>query len=142
MSNESKNIGIQVNVPSKSCNDSKCAFHGDVKVRGRLFVGNVVSSAMQKTAIVEWPRISLVRKYERYLMKRSRVKAHNPDCINAKKGDKVKIGESRKLSKTKNFVILEVLPNTGAKKQAAKEFVKETRKQKKKQAKTNEQTNE
>ncbi len=134
MSNEPKNIGIQVNAPSKTCNDPKCVFHGDVKVRGRIFTGTVVSSAMQRTATVEWPRISLVRKYERYLTKRSKVKAHNPDCISAKKGDKVKLGETRKLSKTKNFMILEVLPNTQAKKQAAKEFVKEVRKQKKKQA--------
>ena len=34
---------------------------------------------------------------------------HNPDCIDAKEGNLVKIMECRPLSKTKNFVIVEVL---------------------------------
>ena len=41
--------------------------------------------------------------------KRSRIKAHNPECINAKEGDVVKVSECKPLSKTKNFVIIEKL---------------------------------
>ena len=37
----------------------------------------------------------------------SRITAHNPPCIDAKTGDKVKIAECRPLSKTKNFVVVE-----------------------------------
>lgn len=50
-----------------------------------------------------------IYKYERYLRKRSRILAHNPDCIAAKVGDTVKISESRKLSKRKAFVITSVV---------------------------------
>lgn len=34
---------------------------------------------------------------------------HNPDCVNAKEGEVVKIMECRPLSKTKNFVIIQKL---------------------------------
>jgi ribosomal protein S17 len=64
---------------------------------------------MQKTANVGWERRHFLRKYERYEKRKSAVKAHNPPCINAKEGNVVKIMECRPLSKTKNFVIIEVL---------------------------------
>ena len=48
-------------------------------------------------------------KFERYEKRRTRIKVHNPECINAKEGDIVKISECRPLSKTKNFVIIENL---------------------------------
>ena len=37
----------------------------------------------------------------------SRITAHNPPCLDAQRGDKVKIAECRPLSKTKNFVVVE-----------------------------------
>jgi small subunit ribosomal protein S17 len=47
-----------------------------------------------------------VPKFERYKKVRSKIAAYNPDCIAAKEKDIVKIGECRKLSKTKSFVVL------------------------------------
>ena len=94
---------------SQKCNDENCPFHGSLKTRGKGFIGTVVSTKMQKTAIVEWGRRHYLRKYERYEKRRSMVKVHNPSCINAKEGDSVKIIECRPLSKTKNFVIIGVL---------------------------------
>ena len=91
------------------CDDKNCPFHGSSKIRGRSFIGTLISTKMQKTAIVEWGRRYYLRKYERYEKRRSKVKVHNPDCINAKEGDLVKIVECKPLSKTKNFVIVEVL---------------------------------
>ncbi len=35
--------------------------------------------------------------------------AHNPPCINAKEGNIVMIGETRRLSKTKSFAVIEKL---------------------------------
>jgi len=64
---------------------------------------------MQKTAIIEWPRRKFIPKFERYLSVRTRVKAHNPENINAVKGDIVKVIECRPVSKTKHFVIVEKL---------------------------------
>ncbi len=82
---------------------------GGLSLRGRAFVGTVISSKMQKTVTVEWERRHFLKKYERYERRRSRVKAHNPDTINAQEGDIVKIMECRPLSKTKNFVVIEIL---------------------------------
>lgn len=94
---------------SDKCNDKNCPIHGSLKTRGRNFVGTIISTKMQNTATVEWERRSFLRKYERYEKMRSRVKAHNPKCINAQEGDLVKIMECRPLSKTKNYVIIESL---------------------------------
>jgi small subunit ribosomal protein S17 len=89
--------------------------------RGRTFVGNVISDKMSKTVTVEWERRVYVPKYERYEKKKSRVKAHNPDEIGAKKGDVVKITETRPLSKTKNFIIVEIVGQETKKVSAKKE---------------------
>ncbi len=80
-----------------------------ISTRGREFVGIVVSDKMQKTVTVEWNRRKYMKKYERYEFKRTKVKAHNPKEIDAKKGDKVRIMETRPISKTKNFTVVEVL---------------------------------
>lgn len=90
------------------CKDKKCPFHGNVKVRGNVLKGTVISAKGDRTITVERTIIRKVPKYERYKKVKSRVKAHNPPCINAKEDDIVKIGETRKLSKTKSFVVLEV----------------------------------
>jgi len=91
------------------CNDKKCPYHGNVKVRGDILKGKVISAKAKKTVTVERPIIQYVPKYERYKRARSRIHAHNPECINAKPGDMVLIGETRKLSKHKSFVVLKVL---------------------------------
>ena len=91
----------------KQCNDDKCAAHGALKVHGRTFVGVVVAAKMHRSATIEWERRRYVQKYERYEKTRTRVNAHNPDCISAKKGEIVLIKECRPISKTKHFVILE-----------------------------------
>lgn len=78
-----------------------------IKTRGRTFTGVVVDAKMQTTATVEWPRRKYVSKFERYMTGRTRVKAHNPQSIDAKKGDIVKLVECRPISKTKQFIIIE-----------------------------------
>lgn len=80
-----------------------------ISLRGRSFVGTVISARMQKTATVEWGRRVDLPKYERYTTRRTRVKAHNPENIRAEEGDIVRIRECRPLSKTKNFMIVEKL---------------------------------
>ena len=109
--NQTRNIGIQTkSVENKPKTiDQKDPFFGSLKVRGRVFTGTVVSDRMQKTATVEWPRRRYSKKYERFEVRRTRVKAHNPESIDAKQGDIVKIAETRPLSKTKNFVIIEII---------------------------------
>ena len=83
----------------------------NISVRGKTFTGKVVSAKMHKTVVVEWERRVLIPKFERYEKRRSKVSAHNPEEINAKEGDIVKIRETRPLSKTKNFIVVEVVSN-------------------------------
>ena len=105
----SRNIGIVLETPKQNCNDAKCPFHGNLSVRGRQFTGTVVSTNMRKTAVIEFNRLQFLKKYERYEKRRTKLKVHNPDCINAKDGDIVQIMECKPLSKTKNFVIIQKL---------------------------------
>jgi small subunit ribosomal protein S17 len=79
--------------------------HGSLSTRGSQLEGRVVSAKAKKTAIVEIDYTRYIYKYERYLRKRSRIPAYNPDCISAKEGNIVSIAETRRLSKTKSFVV-------------------------------------
>ncbi|MEM5778517.1 MAG: 30S ribosomal protein S17 [Candidatus Aenigmatarchaeota archaeon] len=104
-----KNIGIEAKQPEKICNDEKCPWHGHLKLRGRVFVGEVVSDKAKKSVVVRWDYVNYIPKYERYERRNTKVMAYNPECINAKKGDIVKITECRPLSKTKSFCVVEIL---------------------------------
>jgi len=78
-------------------------------VRGALLTGTVVSARAPKTVTIERIITRYMPKYERYKKIKSRVRAHNPENINAKEGDVVKIGETRKISKTKSFIVVEIV---------------------------------
>ena len=110
-----KNIGIEgIEPPKEICNDKNCAWHGKIRVHGRVFKGKVIK-ARHRHVVIEFYRYVYIPKYERYEVRRTRIKAHNPPCINAKEGDTVIIGETRPISKTIHFVVLQKLPeNTGA----------------------------
>ncbi len=110
MEQKQKNIGVQVPMPTKVCEkDKKCPFHGGLRLHGRTFVGTVKRIRLQKNALVEFERKLLIPKYERYERRITRIMAHNPLCLGVQENDTVTIMETRKLSKTKNFVIIEVL---------------------------------
>lgn len=79
------------------------------RVRGNELVGKVVSAKTPKMVTVMREIVVYVPKFERYKKLRSKVHAHNPEWINAKENDIVKIGETRKLSKTKAFVVTEIV---------------------------------
>ncbi|MCD6226423.1 MAG: 30S ribosomal protein S17 [Candidatus Aenigmarchaeota archaeon] len=104
-----KEVGLNIKMPEKKCSDKNCPFHGTLSLRGKILQGTVVSDRMQKSVIVERTYLHYLPKYERYERRHTRISAHNPPCINAKKGDKVKIAECRPLSKTKHFVVVEVM---------------------------------
>lgn len=104
-----KNIGIEAVQPAKECTDPKCPWHGQLSLRGRVFVGKVVSDKAPKTAVVKWEHYHFIPKYEAYEKRNTRIVVYNPICIDAKKGDMVKVSECRPLSKTKSFCIIEVV---------------------------------
>jgi len=43
----------------------------------------------------------------RYERRRGHIPSHNPPCIDAKEGDRVRIAECRPISKTVSFVVVE-----------------------------------
>lgn len=104
---DTRNIGIEVKAPEGDCSSSKCPFHGRLPVRGRLFRGTVVSDRSKNSVVVQWEYFNFLPKYERYERKKTKILAHNPSCINARKGDVVTVAECRPLSKKKSFVVVE-----------------------------------
>jgi small subunit ribosomal protein S17 len=72
-----------------------------------VFEGTVVSAKMDKTVIVERDYLSYISKFKRYERRRSRIPSHKPPCIDVKEGDRVTIAESRPISKTVVFVVVE-----------------------------------
>lgn len=102
-------IGIEAKEPPSKCSDVKCPFHGELKVRGRVLTGIVVSDKAKATVAVKREFLRFLEKFERYEKRATKLQAHNPGCINARLNDVVKIAECRPLSKTKHFVVVEVL---------------------------------
>lgn len=100
-------MSLSFKKPKKVCDDINCPFHGELPIRGRVLEGVVVSAKMDKTVIVERDYLSYISKFMRYERRRSRIPSHNPPCIDAKEGDRVIIAESRPMSKTVSFVVVE-----------------------------------
>ena len=94
---------------ANECTDTKCPIHGSLKTHGYSIEGMVVSDKLKRTIIVEHDYTTFLQKYQRSLRKNSRIPAHNPQCIDAKLGDRVLIVGTRRLSKTKSFVVTKVL---------------------------------
>lgn len=83
--------------------------HGNLKTHGYEFEGIVVSDRARKTVIIKREYTIFLKKYERSLRKTSRIPAYSPDCIGAKIGDQVIISGTRRLSKTKSFVVTKIV---------------------------------
>ena len=78
--------------------------------RGRRVevIGEVVSNKMQKTISVQIVRLQRHKKYGKFISSSSVFKAHDEKNV-AKIGDTVLLYHSRPLSKTKRWVLAEVL---------------------------------
>ncbi len=71
-------------------------------------IGVVVSDKMQKTVVVAVENRSPHPKYGKIIVKTRKFKAHDEDNT-AKEGDRVRIRETRPLSKTKRWEVAEIL---------------------------------
>jgi len=80
------------------------------KTRGLIneVIGEVVSDKMEKTIAVKIFRTVKHAKYGKFIKKTSVFKAHDENN-EAKMGDKVKIFETRPLSKTKRWKLSEIV---------------------------------
>lgn len=102
-----RDIGIDVPPPSAACQDLLCPFHGHLKVRGQQIVGSVVSTKMERTAVVEKQLDHYDSKFERYERRTRKYAAHVPPCLPVTQGQEVRIMECRPISKTVSFVVVE-----------------------------------
>jgi len=74
----------------------------------RRYEGIVISDKMQKTIIVRVVTLSKHAKYGRTVKIYNKFKVHD-EKNQAKKGDRVKIEETRPLSKDKRFRLVEII---------------------------------
>ena len=74
----------------------------------RSQVGRVVSNKMDKTVTVRLERLVKHPLYGKYIRRSSKVHAHdeNNEC---NEGDTVRISQSRPLSKTKSWQVVEIV---------------------------------
>jgi len=107
----SRNIGVPGVTPPKAseCSDIECPFHGSTRIRGKITKGVVVSKKSRNTVIIRRDYMQFIKKYQRYERRNTRLACHLPECMwhEIEIGDMVRVGESRKISKTKAFIVLE-----------------------------------
>ena len=87
---------------------------GDTAARGqrKTKVGRVVSDKMDKTIVVSVERLTRHRLYKRVIRLTTKFKAHD-ESNDAHVGDTVLIEESRPLSATKRWRLVEVVQRAG-----------------------------
>ncbi len=87
---------------------------GPAAVQGKrkTKVGRVVSDKMDKTIVVSVERLTRHRLYKRVIKLTTRFKAHD-EANDARVGDTVRIEESRPLSATKRWRLVEIVQRAG-----------------------------
>jgi small subunit ribosomal protein S17 len=83
-----------------------------VQGRRKTKVGRVVSDKMDKTIVVSVERLTKHRLYKRVIRLTTKFKAHD-EANDAHVGDTVRIEESRPLSATKRWRLVEVVQRAG-----------------------------
>ncbi|MFC3908605.1 30S ribosomal protein S17 [Legionella dresdenensis] len=78
------------------------------EAKGRTMVGKIVSDKMQKTIVVLVERTVKHPKYGKIMKRRTKLHAHDENQV-GKIGNMVKIRETRPLSKTKCWELVEVI---------------------------------
>ncbi len=109
---KARNIGIEAVPPTKDCEDPICPWHGMLPVRGRIVEGKVEATKMNKTLVLRRDYLHLVKKYNRFEKRHGSISARNPNCIDAKPGDFVRVMECRHIAKHVSFVVVEKLIKT------------------------------
>ena len=82
--------------------------NSELNTHARTMVGKVISDKMDKTIVVLVERTVKHPKYGKIMRRRTKLHAHDENQT-SKIGNIVKIRESRPLSKTKSWVLVEVI---------------------------------
>ncbi len=78
------------------------------RLRRKELIGRVTSAKMEKTVVVTVERILRHPLYGKVVKRLKKVKAHSEDN-QAQEGDRVRLVESRPLSRDKRWVVSEIL---------------------------------
>jgi small subunit ribosomal protein S17 len=76
--------------------------------KGRALTGKITSDKMDKTIVVVVERLVKDKLYGKYVRKHKKYYAHD-DENSGREGDTVKIVENRPISKTKTWMLAEIL---------------------------------
>lgn len=77
----------------------------------KIIIGKVISTKMQKTAVVKVERKFRHSFYKKTIVRHKKFKVHNEN-LELKEGDIVKIRESRPISKDKHFIVIGKITKT------------------------------
>lgn len=101
-----------------------------VGTRGRIFQGKIIKK-FPKRVVIEFERMIYIRKYERYMKKRTKIHARTPAKLedNIKIGDLIRVQECRPLSKIIHFLVIEKIRDAEEIKQPQKKENKEDKRQ-------------
>lgn len=102
-----REIKKEIEKSKDSCTDKDCPYHGNLRIRGRLFKGIVIKKFPRRVTVV-FDRTIYVKKYERYKKAKTKLHARLPICLNSQinVGDYVEVSECRPLSKIVSFVLV------------------------------------
>ena len=81
---------------------------GTARHRRQTATGVVVSDKMQKTVVVEITNLVRHAGYDKRVRRRTRVKAHDEENA-CRQGDRVRVMETRPVSKDKRWRVVEIL---------------------------------
>jgi small subunit ribosomal protein S17 len=76
-----------------------------ISSRGMKVKGTVVSTKMKNTVTIEREFSKTLHKYKRVAIEKSKIHVHVPEGISIGLGDVIEAQQTRKLSRTKNWVI-------------------------------------
>ncbi len=80
----------------------------ETRANKKKLIGVVVSSGMEKSAVVETERLIRHKLYGKFLRRRAKYMAHDPEN-SCSVGDRVMIEECRPMSKRKRWRIKEII---------------------------------
>ncbi len=81
-----------------------------VPTRGRTFQGEITKK-FDRRVVVEFDRTVKIKKYERFMRKKTKLHARIPEGMILSVGDYVEVRECRPLSKIINFVVIKMIRN-------------------------------
>ena len=105
-----RNIGLPVKESKKKIeeNEKNNPFNGTLSIRGKIFEGTVINAKANGTIVIQKESPIYFKKFKRFGRSKNKIHAHVPSNINVEEGDYVRAAESRPISKSVSFVVVEV----------------------------------